>query len=300
MSGSGGGTNTSNTVAQFTPPSYTVAPWQNYTSTATGLDSQGLPIYTGQTVAAPSQQQQVGTDQLTSLATQGNPFMDTASATMQDMLQGNNANPYATAANPYIGNNQALDQYVNLSNQQLSNSFADTTAAQTDAKDAMAGAYGGSAAQEAQNNNQNYLQNQVAMNTNNLLGQNYSQSANLAQQGIQNATQAYTQGQQMQLQAAGLVPSYNQAQSGNIENMMNAGQQNVQGYQQNLLNAASSLFSQYQQAPWNLQSLLGGDLAQASGQGGTSTSSVFNPMSLMQGLLGGSAVGAGLYNAVGG
>jgi len=226
MSGSGGGgSTTQNTVAQFTPPSYTVAPWQNYVSNATNLAGQGLPVYTGQTVAGPSQQQQLGTNMLSSLATQGSPLQNAGQAGLTDILQGGGANPYAAVDNPYIGNNQALDQYVNQSNQQLANAYATGTGAEMSAKQAMGGAYGGSAAEEAQNQGQNYLMNQVAQNTNNLLGQNYSQSANLAQQGIQNATNAFTQGQQMQLQAAGLVPSYNQTQAGNIENMMNAGQQ---------------------------------------------------------------------------
>jgi hypothetical protein len=296
---SGGGSNTSNTVSEFKPPDYTQQPWQNYVANAGTLSAQGLPIYTGQTVAPLSQQGQVGVGQLTSLATQGSPLYDTAQTSLQGMLQGDFSNPYATAANPYIGNNSYIQQLVDQSNQQLAQNYARGTAAQTDAAAAREGAYGGSGEQEAQARNAQNLSQQIAQNTNSLLGQNYYNSANLAEQGLNRAANSVNQTQQMQLQAAGLAPQYQQSDINAIQAMMGGGQQ-VQGYQQNLLNAAQGLFNQYQQAPWQLSDLLGGALSRASGQGGTTSSSVFQPMSLMQGLLGAGVGGAGLYSMFGG
>ena len=141
---SGGGSQTSNSVSQFSPPSYTQQPWQNLVSNASALDASGMPVYTGQTVAPISQQQQIGTGMLTSLATQGSPLYDTAQTSLQGMLNGNAVNPYATVANPYMGDNANIDQLVNESNQQLSQNYASGTAAQTDAAAAREGAYGGS------------------------------------------------------------------------------------------------------------------------------------------------------------
>lgn len=296
---SGGGNTTSTTTAKFEPPDYTVQPWQDFVSNASNLTSQGLPIYTGQTVAPLSQQGQVGIGQLTSLATQGSPLYDTAQNSLQAMLRGDFSNPYATAANPYIGNNPYMQQLVGQSNQQITDAAARGQMAQTDASAAMQGAYGGSGYQEQQAVNQKALDQQIAQNTNSLLGQNYYNSANLAEQGLNRGANAVNNTQQMQLQAAGLAPQYQASDIAAIQAMMGGGQQ-VQGYQQNLLNAAQGLFNQYQQAPWQLSDLIGNALSRASGQGGSSSSSIMQPIGLAQGLLGAGAGGAGLYSMFGG
>ncbi len=293
MSG-GGGSQTSNTVSEFKPPDFTQQPWQNLVSNASNLSAQGLPIYTGQTVAPISQQGQVGIGQLTSLATQGSPLYDTAQTNLQGMLNGNAINPYATEANPYMGSNPYIQQLVGQSNQQIADNAARGQMAQTDSAAAQAGAFGGSAYQEQQAQNQKALDSQIAQNTNSMLGQNYYNSANLAENALNRATGSVQNEQGMQLQAAALAPQYQQSDISAIQAMMGGGQQ-VQNYQQQLLQAAQGLFGQQAQAPWTLSDLLGNVLSRASGSGGTSSSSLYQPFSLAQGLLGGGALaGAGL------
>ena len=145
----GSGSQTSNTVSKFEPPDYTVQPWKDYVSNATNLAGKGLPIYTGQTVAPISQQAQVGIPMLTSLATQGSPLYNSAQTNLTATEQGMFADPYATAANPYIGRNPALNAMENSIAQRMSDAYGAGTAAQMAAAQARSGAFGGSAAQQA-------------------------------------------------------------------------------------------------------------------------------------------------------
>ena len=293
----GGGDTTSNSVSRFEPPSYTQQPWQDYVANAGALGQQGLPVYTGQTVAPLSQQSQAGIGQLTSLATQGSPLYNTAQTNLIGTLQGDFMNPYATAANPYIGNNPYLQQMIGQSNQNITDAFSRGTAAQTDAAAARAGAYGGSGWQEAQQANQEALGRTLAQNTSGLLGQNYYNSASLAEQGLNRAASAGEQERARQLQAAGMAPGYQSADINAIQAMMGGGDQ-VQNYQQQLLNAAAGLFGQYQQAPWQLSDLIGSALSRASGGQGTTSQSIVGPgVSPWQMLAG---AGAGAYGMFGG
>src|SRR6266404_9180545 len=120
----GSGSQTSNTVSEFKPPSFTQQPWQDYISNAGQLGQAGLPIYTGQTVAPLSQQAQLGTNMLTSQATQGSPLYDSAQTNLTGTLQGNFMDPYATAANPYIGNNPYLAQLISGTNQRMTDAYS--------------------------------------------------------------------------------------------------------------------------------------------------------------------------------
>jgi hypothetical protein len=293
----GGGESTSNTVSEFKPPEYTREPWQNLVANATQLAGQGMPIYTGQTVAPLSQQSQAGIGQLTSLATQGSPLYNAGQTNLTGTLQGDFMNPYATAANPYIGNNPYLQQMIEQSNQGITDAFSRGTAAQTDRAAAMAHAFGGSGQLEAQQANAGTLGRILAQNTSGLLGQNYYNSANLAEQGLNRAGGAVESERARQLQAAGMAPGYQSADINAIQAMMGGGDA-VQNYQQQLLNAASGLFSQFQQAPWMLSDLLGSALSRASGGQGTTSSQIVQPgVSPWQALAG---AGAGAYGMFGG
>lgn len=288
------GTNTSNSVSKFEPPAFTQPGWEQYVANAQNLAGQGMPVYTGQTVAPISQQGQLGIGQLTSLATQGSPLYNTAQTNLQGTLSGDFMDPYATAANPYIGQNPYLDSMVNSSNQQIAQNFARGTAAQTDAAAAREHGYGGSGYQEAQDRNASTLGNLIGQNTNSLLGNQYNQSAQLAEQGLNRASGAVQGERGRQLQAAGLAPGYQSSDISAIQAMMGGGDQ-VQNWQQQLMNAGQQLFGQYQQAPWQLSDLFGGALGRASGQAGTTSTSVFGPsMSPWQGIIGGGTAAAGL------
>lgn len=294
-----GGSSTSNTVSEFKPPSYTQQPWENLVNNAVTQAGQGLPIYTGQTVAPLSQQAQVGIGQLTSGATQGTPLGNQGSTNLIGTLAGMFSDPYATAANPYIGQNPYLNAMIQKSNQDITDAYGRGTAAQTDAAFARSGAYGGSAYDQMVQQNQKTLENQLAANTNQLLGQNYYNSANLAEQALNRASGSVQQERARQLQAAGLVPSYEANDRSWIQAMMGGGDA-IQQYQQQLMNAGQNLFSQFQQAPWQLSDLLGSVLSRASGASNTTTAQMFGPGTTWgQGLLGTGLLGAGLYNMFG-
>lgn len=288
-----GGSQVSNTVSEFKPPAITQPGWQNYVNNATGLAGQGLPVYTGQTVAPLSQQSQVGIGQLTSLATQGSPLYNSAQTNLIGTLQGDFGNPYATTANPYSGmNNPQLQQMIDQSNQRITDAYSRGVAAQTDRAAAMGGAFGGSAQQEAQQLNQRALGDTLAQNTSGILGQNYYAQQGLAEDALNRGTQAVEAERQNQMQAAMMAPGYQGADINAIQAMMGGGDA-VQQYQQQLLNAAQGLFNQYSQAPWALSDLVGSALSRASGQGGTQASQIIGPGTTWgQNLLGGGLLGA--------
>lgn len=294
---SGGGSQTSNTVSEFKPPDYTTGPggWPDYVQNAINLTGQGLPIYTGQTVAPLSQQSQVGTGMLTSLATQGSPVYDQAETNLTGTLRGDFANPYATTANPYAGNNPYLDQMAQNVTSRMANAYGSGTAAQMAAAQARAGAFGGSAAQEADTNANRAFGDSLGQTLSNMYGQNYYNSANLAESGLNRATQAVNDERNRQMQAAQMAPGYQNADIQAIQAMMGGGD-SIQNYQQNLLNAGANLFGQFQQAPWTLQDLLGNVLSRASGQGGSSSSQIIGPsMSPWQIGAGLGSLGYGLF-----
>jgi hypothetical protein len=271
-------TGTSNTVQKFEPPEYTTQPWQDYMNNAIGLQQQGLPIYTGQTVAPISQQAQIGSNMLTSMATQGTPLYNAGQTNLTGTLQGDFMNPYATAANPYIGNNPYMQQMIGQSNQNITDAFSRGTAAQTDRAAAMAHAFGGSGQLEAQQANAATLARALAENTSGLLGQNYYNSGNLAEAGLNRAAGSVEGERARQLQAAGMVPGFQGADMSAIQGMMGAGDAN-QAWQQQLLNAGQNLFSQFAQAPWQLSDLIGSVLSRTSGQGGTTSTQIYGPSS---------------------
>ena len=270
----GGGSTSTN---EFKPPDSTAQPWKDYIANAGTLASGGLTPYGGQTVAEQSPQTNLGLQMATNYATQGTPERTAAGQALVSQLTGG-------ATNPYIGDNPYLQSMIQRSNQLISDQYQKGTAAQTDAAFGRSGTYGGSAYNDRVSQNQQQLQGALAANTNSLLGQNYNQSAQLAESGLGR-----------QLQAAQVAQGQQGLDAAAIQQLLAAGQIPEQ-YAQKLLGAAQSYYTQGQQAPFTLSDYLGSALSRASGVAGSNTQ-VGPGASPITGLLGG---GAALYSLLGG
>jgi hypothetical protein len=291
---SGGGGNTT-TTQKFEAPDFTIQPFKDYLNNviqqAPGVASA---VYQGQTVAPQSVESQVAGNMASSLAQYGSPLTATAYGQLQNTAAGNNINPYATMGNAYAGDNPYLQSVIDKTNNDITNQFRAGTAAQTDSQAALQGAYGGSSWMQQQQANAKNLADSLANNENNLRMQNYNQSAQLAENQLNRATQGYQQDQANALNAAMASPSMEAGDLAAINAMNQYGNQN-QTNLQNQLTAAQGQFNQQNQAPMTAQDLIANALRIASGSGGSSSSSIFNGSSGLQTGLGLGSLGlAGL------
>jgi hypothetical protein len=281
MCGGGGGTTSTN---EFKPPEYTQQGWKDYLSGAQATAANGLTPYGGQTVADMTPMQTQGLQMLSDFTTQGSPERQMVGSSVENLTSGA-MNPYAAAANPYMGSNPYQDQMINNSNSKITQDYIKGTAAQNDSAFARSGAFGGSAYADKTAQNEQGLAGALAANTNNILKQGYDQSAQLAEQGLNRGQQGWQQGVQNQVSGATLGLQQQGADQSAIQAMINGGQIPAQ-YQQQLLDAAKTYYNSNQQAPFTLADFLGSALSRASGVAGTQTFTTPG-QSPVTGLLGG-------------
>ncbi len=293
-----GGSSGSTSTNEFKPPSYTQPGWQNYLSGAQNLASQGLPQYQGEVVAPLNPMTTAGLQQLSDFTQQGTPERVAGGQAIVNAAQGG-MNPYAAASNPFIGQNPYLSSMIDQSNAKIADRYKSGTAAQNDASFARSGAFGGSAWQDQTSRNQQDLAGALASNTNNLLGQNYNQSAQLAESGLNRGASGWQSGVGNSLNAAQIGIGQQGADQAAIQAMVQGGQIPQQQLQQ-LLNAGQSYYQQGQQAPFTLSDFLGSALSRASGGQGTNTyTGSGGGASPWTTAAGGAAIGAGLLGGWG-
>lgn len=290
--GGGGGQQSSN---EFKPPGYTEQGWKDYLSNAQDLSGKGLSPYGGQTVANMSPMQAQGLQMLSDYATQGTPERGATGRAVMRATAGE-MNPYAAQANPYMGENPYLSKMIDTSNAKIADQYGRVTAPGLNASMARAGAFGGSQWQQEQKSNQDQLLGALGANTNSLLSQNYNQSANLAEMGLNRGMSGWQSGIGNALAGGQLGLGQQQVDQGAIQAMI-AGGAIPQQYQQQLLDAAGKYYGAQQQAPFTLSDFLGSALSRASGTGGTNTytgnSGGASPWTTAAGLAG---AGYGLFN----
>ena len=191
MSGGGGsGSSTTQSLPDWAQP-YA----KDILSRGSDLSNQAIPQYTGDTIAGLSPEQQQAMQMVQQRATGGADVTNAATGAITGMLN-NNGNPYAqtnnpyanqttsVATNPYIGQNPYLAQQVQQAQDQSAKAYATGTAAQTMGQFRNSGAFGGSAMQEYQDT-QNATQAQAQGNiATQMYGQDYANTQQLAQQGI--------------------------------------------------------------------------------------------------------------------
>lgn len=285
-----------------------IAPyWESQLSQGQQLENKPYQPYTGQQVAGFTPDQQAAQQDLslfTSDPTYGvqdpnqvlNAAQNQEGATVSgDYLNGPGANPYASAQNPYMGQSPAFQSMLDNSNNAITKAYQTGTAADTTRMFNQAGAFGGSAYENAVGQNENALGNQLAMNTANMENTQFGNSANLYQNQIGLANQDYENERGRQIGA--LAPSQNEnamaldrsgalASSGATQQGLN--QQNLSTQYQNYLNQL--------QYPYQQQQYMTGLLGQAQGGSNITQSNPYSSSTIGSllglGLLGGSLYGS--------
>lgn len=237
-----------------------------------GYDVSQLPYnpYPFETVAPFTQDQNTAMDLVRQQATGGqSPMLPAAQQQMLDTIGGQYLDP---GTNPWL--QQTYDQAAD----RMGDAFARGTAAQTDARFARAGAFGGSAWNEMQGVNQQALGDSLAGLASNLYGGNYQAERGRQQQAAQAAPSMAGN-----MQAMG----YRDAEA-----LLNTGGMQQQLGQQYLTDDAQR-FQAAQQYPYQQFAQFGQMFNPALG---SQTSQTQPGVGMMQGLLGGAAGGLGLYN----
>jgi len=302
MSGSGGGQQTTQSLPSWAEP-YA----QQILQRGSALSNQDIPQYGGQTIAGMSPDQQAAMDMVRQRATGGSQAIDAATGAVTGMLgnQGNpfaaGTNPYASqttnvATNPYIGQNPYLAQQVQQAQDQTAKNYATGTAAQTMGQFRNSGAFGGSAMQEYQDTQNQQLGQTLGNMANSAYMQDYANTQQLAQRGIELQTGTsladaarnaqYTQaGQQLGASSWDAAQNRLLTGAGVAQNLGNQGYMDAsqllqmgnmgQAQNQNEMNAAYQTWLNNAMQPYQKLGILQNSLSGAMGagaQGITSTS----------------------------
>lgn len=301
----GGGSQTQ--TQEFKPPSYTEGDWQAYLNGTRALsqkpyEQSGLPQ-----LAPWNDFQDASARLMYDKALYGTPQGNAANAAFTNIASGNLANPYADPLasladqnNPYFGQ-QYTDDLIAKTNQEMTDSFAAGTQANSDAQAAMAGAYGGSGHQQQTAANAGALAKQIANANAGIRNQQQQVSMGAWNQGLQNKMAAlqgagglYGNDVQNMLQGAqgGLAGA--QAYNQDIQGLMGAGN-SMNNYVQQLLGQYNNQWATEQGYDQNMYDLYGNALSRASGSYYNSTGTQPG-MSNLAGLLGLGAGAGGLYS----
>ncbi|MCD6674839.1 MAG: hypothetical protein LT106_18555 [Burkholderiaceae bacterium] len=198
-----------------------------------------------------------------------NPLYGAAQQQTMDTIGGNYLTP---ESNPYL--QQTFDTAAN----RVTDAFSRGTAAQTDARFARAGAFGGSAWNEAQQANQTALGDSLSGLAANLYGNNYAQERARQQQAAQFAPSL-----------AGTISSQGYRDADALLNIGGMQQQLGQQY----LTDDLGRYAAAQQYPYQQFGQLGQLFNPALGSQSTQTAPGVSPLA---GALGGAMGGLGLYN----
>lgn len=256
--------------------------------------------YTGQAVAGLTPQHQSAINMIQQRAQNGSPLIGSATNQIQGTLGGDYFNK--TLSNPMLGlDNKYLQGVIDNSNSDITRAFTNGTMPQTDASFARSGAFGGSAWQQANAENNRQLASELAKNTTGLRYQDYTNQQNLYQQDVNAKNAAFDAERNRQMQALGQAqPLANQAYT-DAQQLMGAG--DIQrDYQQALNDWNYQQFQNQLNQPYKNLDALGNALHLAMGAGGTtnSTSSAMLPrVNPATSLIGGGLAGAGLGSAIG-
>jgi hypothetical protein len=304
----GGGAGNSTTTTEL--PGYAQPAAQNILSTGTALSQQAIPQYTGQTYAGMNNQQTGAVQGMQNLANSGGVGGQVSGAVGQMANNGGNnygnisaptaqaaQNPYASMSNPYLA------QETQAANLQTTNAF-NQNAMQLNSQFAGSGAYGGSAQQNAMNNNNQQLATALANNSANIYGNAYNTAANAASVNAQLGTQTnlanasnYLGAQQLNSNnwntAQGRVLAAGQVAPGldsDTLNQLNAAYTGGTALQTNAQNADNAAYQQWYQGAMSPYEQLGIQESALSGalgngaQGVASSTQSANPLGAITGL----------------
>lgn len=231
------GESSSATASSVTGP----APWMvdNWRNWVTGMQGLGPPpVYGGPTVADLSPYQRTAGDLGYNMATQGTYAGNAARGATGQIAGGG-------AMNPYMGDNPYLQKMINSGMADITKAYGEGVGAQTDAAAIQAGAYGGSGYANQVANNQKMLGQTLSNFDTGIRYQNYSDSAKLYNDYIN---------QRINASQVGLAGERNNM---DMTKMLNDFGMQQQQYGQNVLNGLQNNWTQQAMSPYIWQQMLG-------------------------------------------
>lgn len=239
-----GGSAPENTTSKTTTelPAWAQPYSQSLLQRGAALSESPMAVYQGQRTANMNGAQTQGMNMIQQRAQNGSSIVNAGQQNVQDTLGGK----YLAAGNPYLG--AAIDQ----ASQDVTRNYNGAVNG-NDATMARAGAFGGSAWQQAQQGAQHELANGLG---------NVSTQMHLAD---------YTNERQNQIGAQSMALQYGQQPYNDAAQLMGAGATQY-GYDQQKLTDQMNQFNEQAAAPYKSLDVLGNTIRGAVGGGGTTTS----------------------------
>jgi hypothetical protein len=266
----GGSSAPSNTTSKTTTelPEWAQPYSQQLLQKGVDLSNQSMPVYTGQRSADLNSFQRDGLNMAAGRAYSGSPDITAGSNQLQSTLNGNYLG-YNAGTNQYAGDNPYLSQAIDAASQDATRNF-NSAVNGTDATFARAGAFGGSAWQQAQQGNSHELANSLANTATNARMQNYNQSASLAENALNRNQSAYLAERGNQLAALSPGLAYGNQAYTDAQQLQNSGNTVYADAQQHLTDQMNQ-WNEQAQSPYKQLDVLGNTIRAAVG-GGSSVS----------------------------
>ena len=315
MSGGGGGSSSTTQTTKVEPPPQLAPYLAPFMQQASAVAMRPYETYDGQRIAGFTGDQNAGFDMTRQVAGQSQGALGGANQYLSGVMGGDGMGykpgQVKPGTNALLGqNNPYLQSQIDAAQGDITRNFNNSVANNTDAAFARAGAFGGSAWQQAQSENANQLAQNLGRVSNDMRMADYNLQAQLGesdlsrrmQAGQFNAglnDQAYQAERARQMQAAGMLPGLAQAGYTNAQALLGIGDA-IQGQNQGALDLKYQDWLGGQNYPNQQLDVMGNAIRTIMGGGGTTTATGPNPYqrngtaSALGGALGGAAMGAAI------
>lgn len=268
---------------------------------ADALSDRPYEAYGGEQVAPLNAQHKMGMGMVQNRAQNGDATFNSAVNQTRNTLNGNflgqgaYRNEMAGVDNPY------LNQVINNTNSDITRAFTNSTMPQADASMARAGAFGGSAWQQQNAENNRQMAAELAKNTANMRMNDYQNQQTFAENLANRQSQAWGQERGNMMQAVGQGQQLSNQVYTDAQNLLGVGDI-TRDYQQTMDNQRYQNFLNKQNWPLQNLDILGNAISRAMGSGGSSVSSSSMPTvnrtaSMIGGALAGGSLGSSYGNA---
>ncbi len=263
-----GSSTPSNTTSKTTTelPTWAQGSARNLLSRGEQLSRQEMPVYDGQRSANLNNFQKMGMGMATDRALSGSADINAGSGALQSTLNGQYLGR-DTGTNAYMGDNPYLQSTIDKAAGDITRNYHGAVNA-TDSTMARAGAFGGSAWQQAQDANSRNLAQGLSDSATSARMQNYNQSAGLAENQLNRNQTAFQAERANQLAAAPLALQYGNQAYTDAAQLQSVGQLQY-GADQQQIQDQMDYWNEKAQSPYKQLDVLGNTIRAAVGGGST-------------------------------
>lgn len=230
------------------------------------LSRRDMPVYDGQRSAGLNGMQTQGMSMVQNRALNGSAEINAGSQALQGTLGGQYLGR-DTGTNAFMGENPHLQASIDRAAGDITRNYHGAVNA-TDSTMARAGAFGGSAWQQAQDANSRNLAQSLSDSASGMRMQNYSQSAGLAEAQLDRNNSAFQAERANQMAGLSSALQYGNQAYTDAAQLQGAGEIQY-GADQQQLTDAMNLFNERAQSPYKQLDVLGATIQGAVGGGGT-------------------------------